>query len=96
MGQANQTAVAEYVLLGLHEHHNLELVLFVLCLGIYSINVLGNTLLFGLNLLDPRLHSPMYFFLSNLSLMDLCGTSSFVPLMLVNFLKTQSTISFPG
>ncbi|XP_047625200.1 olfactory receptor 2S2-like [Phacochoerus africanus] len=96
MGRTNQTAVAEYVLLGLHEHHNLELVLFVLCLGIYSINVLGNTLLFGLNLLDPRLHSPMYFFLSNLSLMDLCGTSSFVPLMLVNFLKTQSTISFPG
>ena len=38
----------------------------------------------------------MYFFLSNLALMDISGTSSFVPLMLVNFLETQSTISFPG
>ncbi|XP_006143296.1 olfactory receptor 13C7 [Tupaia chinensis] len=96
MEKANQTAVAEYVLLGLQGRHNLELVLFVLCLGIYSVNVLGNSLLIGLNMLDPRLHNPMYFFLSNLSLMDICGTSSFVPLMLVNFLEAQRTISFPG
>ncbi|XP_027391588.1 olfactory receptor 13C7-like [Bos indicus x Bos taurus] len=93
---ANQTVVTEFVLLGLHDHHNLEMVLFVLCLGIYSVNVLGNALLIGLNMLDPRLHTPMYFFLSNLALMDICGTSSFVPLMLANFLETQSTISFPG
>ena len=93
---ANQTVVTEFVLLGLHDHHNLEMVLFVLCLGIYSVNVLGNALLIGLNMLDPRLHTPMYFFLSNLALMDISGTSSFVPLMLVNFLETQSTISFPG
>ncbi|GAB5579902.1 olfactory receptor 13C7-like [Prionailurus iriomotensis] len=93
---ANQTAVTEYILLGLHEHPNLEMVLFVLCLGIYSMNVLGNSLLIGLNMLDPRLHSPMYFFLSNLSLMDICGTSSFVPLMLTNFLEAQRTISFLG
>ena len=88
--------MTEFVLLGLHDHHNLEMVLFVLCLGIYSVNVLGNTLLIGLNMLDPRLHTPMYFFLSNLALMDISGTSSFVPLMLVNFLEAQSTISFPG
>ena len=93
---ANQTVMTEFVLLGLHDHHNLEMVLFVLCLGIYSVNVLGNALLIGLNMLDPRLHTPMYFFLSNLALMDISGTSSFVPLMLVNFLETQSTISFPG
>ncbi|ELR46114.1 hypothetical protein M91_08383, partial [Bos mutus] len=93
---ANQTVVTEFVLLGLHDHHNLQMVLFVLCLGIYSVNVLGNALLIGLNMLDPRLHTPMYFFLSNLALMDICGTSSFVPLMLANFLETQSTISFPG
>uniref|UniRef100_M3Z474 Olfactory receptor n=1 Tax=Mustela putorius furo TaxID=9669 RepID=M3Z474_MUSPF len=92
----NQTAVTEFILLGLQEHRNLETVLFVLCLGIYSVNVLGNSLLMGLSVLDPRLHSPMYFFLSNLSLMDICGTSSFVPLMLVNFLEAQRTISFPG
>ena len=96
MNGANQMVVTEFVLLGLHDHHNLEMVLFVLCLGIYSVNVLGNALLIGLNMLDPRLHTPMYFFLSNLALMDVSGTSSFVPLMLVNFLETQSTISFPG
>ncbi|XDA72108.1 hypothetical protein R6Z07F_002393 [Ovis aries] len=96
MNGANQTIVTEFVLLGLHDHHNLEMVLFVLCLGIYSVNVLGNALLIGLNVLDPRLHTPMYFFLSNLALTDICGTSSFVPLMLANFLETQSTISFPG
>uniref|UniRef100_A0A671F241 Olfactory receptor n=1 Tax=Rhinolophus ferrumequinum TaxID=59479 RepID=A0A671F241_RHIFE len=96
MGKANQTAVTEYVLLGLQEHRNLETVLLLLCLGVYSVNVLGNALLIGLNVLDPRLHRPMYFFLSNLSLMDICGSSSFVPLMLVNFLKAQRTISFPG
>ncbi|XP_003800350.3 olfactory receptor 13C7-like [Otolemur garnettii] len=96
MNEANQTAMTEYVLLGLHEHHDVEVVLFVLCLGIYSVNLLGNSLLIGLNILDPHLHHPMYFLLSNLSLMDICGTSSFVPLMLVNFLKTQRTISFPS
>ncbi|XP_058380787.1 olfactory receptor 13C7-like [Diceros bicornis minor] len=93
---ANQKAVTEYVLLGLHEHHNLEKVLFMLCLGFYLVNVLGNSLLIGLNLLDPHLHSPRYFFLRNLSLIDICGTSSFVPLMLVNFLEAQRTTSFPG
>ncbi|XP_062937754.1 olfactory receptor 13C7-like [Cynocephalus volans] len=96
MDGANQTAVTEYVLLGLHEHPRLEMVLSVLCLGVYFVNVLGNSLLIGLSTLDPRLHSAMYFFLSNLSLLDICGTSSFVPLMLVNFLETQRTISFPG
>ncbi|XP_017398633.2 olfactory receptor 13C7-like [Cebus imitator] len=96
MKGGNQTAVTEYVLLGLHEHRNLEVVLFVLCLGVYSMNVLGNALLIGLNVLHRGLHNPMYFFLSKLSLMDICGTSSFVPLMLVNFLGAQRTISFPG
>ncbi|XP_037000453.2 olfactory receptor 13C7-like [Artibeus jamaicensis] len=96
MGRANQTAVTEYVLLGLRGHHNLEMALFVFCLGIYSMNILGNSLLIGLNVLDPHLHSPMYFFLSNLSLVDICGTSAFVPFMLVNFLKAKRIISFPG
>ncbi|KAM9642239.1 olfactory receptor 13C7-like [Trichechus inunguis] len=96
MDRANQTVVREYILLGLSEHHNLEMVLFVLCMGIYCVNVMGNSLLIVLNMLDPRLHNPMYFFLSNLSLMDILGTSSFVPLMLVNFLEAQKTISFPG
>ncbi|KAM4851106.1 olfactory receptor 13C7-like [Urocitellus parryii] len=96
MEETNQTAVMDYVLLGLHGHHDLEVVLFVLCLGIYCMNLLGNSLLMVLIMLDPHLHNPMYFFLSNLSLIDICGTSSFIPLMLTNFLQTRSTISFPA
>ncbi|XP_011794901.1 PREDICTED: LOW QUALITY PROTEIN: olfactory receptor 13C9-like [Colobus angolensis palliatus] len=96
MKEANQTAVTENVLLGLHKHCNLEVLLFVFCLGIYSMNVLGNAFPIGLNVLHPHLHNPMYFFLSNLSLMDIYSTSSFMPLMLVNFLEAQRTISFPG
>ncbi|KAI5158314.1 Olfactory Receptor 13J1 [Manis pentadactyla] len=69
---------------------------FALCLGSYSVSVLGNSLLIVLNMLDPRLHSSMYLFLSNLSLMDIWGTSSIVPLMLVNLQEAQRTVSFPG
>ncbi|XP_012882034.1 PREDICTED: olfactory receptor 2S2-like [Dipodomys ordii] len=88
MNGKNDTAVAEYVLL--------EMALFVLCLTIYCLTLLGNSLLAGLIGLDSRLHNPMYFFLSNLSLIDISGTSSFMPLMLINFLAAQKTISFPS
>lgn len=88
--------MTEYVLLGVQGHHNLEMALFALCLGSYSVSVLGNSLLIVLNMLDPRLHSSMYLFLSNLSLMDIWGTSAIVPLMLVNLQEAQRTISFPG
>ncbi|GAB1288445.1 Olfactory receptor [Apodemus speciosus] len=96
MDQTNHTAVTEYVLLGLQDHHSLEIILFVLCLAIYCITLLGNSFLVGLIVLDPHLHSPMYFFISNLSLIDICGTSSFTPMMLFNFLDVQRTISFPS
>ncbi|XP_074052060.1 olfactory receptor 13C7-like [Macrotis lagotis] len=96
MNGANQTVVLEFILLGLSKHHNVEITLFVLCLGIYLVILLGNSSLIVLSILDSNLHTPMYFFLSNLSLMDIFGTSSFVPLMLVNFLSVRKTISFPG
>ncbi|XP_049628169.1 olfactory receptor 2K2-like [Suncus etruscus] len=96
MRGTNLSTGTEFVLLGLQENHALELILFMCCLGIYSVSVLGNSLLIVLNMLDPHLNTPMYFFLSNLSFIDICGTSAFVPLMLVNFLKVQKTISFPG
>ncbi|XP_062062720.1 olfactory receptor 13C2-like [Lepus europaeus] len=96
MDGANHTVRTGYVLLGLQKHPRLETVLFVLCLGVYVVTALGNSLLIGLNVRDPRLHSPMYFFLSNLSLIDLCGTTAFMPLMLVNFLGSHQTISRPS
>ncbi|XP_027715503.1 olfactory receptor 13C2-like [Vombatus ursinus] len=96
MNGANQTIVLEFFLLGLSKHPNVEIVLFVLCLGIYLVILLGNSSLITLSILDSNLHTPMYFFLSNLSFMDIFGTSSFVPFMLVNFLSVRKTISFPG
>ncbi|XP_036594464.1 olfactory receptor 13D1-like isoform X2 [Trichosurus vulpecula] len=96
MNGANQTVMLEFFLLGLSKHHNVEIVLFVLCLGIYFVILLGNSSLIVLSILDSNLHTPMYFFLSNLSFMDIFGTSSFDPLMLVNFLSVRKTISFPG
>ncbi|XP_027702968.1 olfactory receptor 13C2-like, partial [Vombatus ursinus] len=96
MDGANQTIVLEFFLLGLSKHPNVEIVLFVLCLGIYLIILLGNSSLIILSILDSNLHTPMYFFLSNLSFMDIFGTSSFVPFMLVNFLSVRKTISFPA
>ncbi|XP_027695049.1 olfactory receptor 13C2-like, partial [Vombatus ursinus] len=96
MDGVNQTVVLEFFLLGLSKHPNVENVLFVLCLGIYLVILLGNSSLIILSILDSNLHTPMYFFLSNLSFMDIFGTSSFVPFMLVNFLSVRKTISFPG
>ncbi|XP_001362414.2 olfactory receptor 13D1 [Monodelphis domestica] len=96
MDGTNQTIVMEFILLGLSKHHNVEIILFVLCLGIYLVILLGNSFLIVLNILDSNLHTPMYFFLSNLSFMDIFGTSSFVPLMLVNFLSVRKTVSLQG
>ncbi|XP_074143074.1 olfactory receptor 13C7-like [Sminthopsis crassicaudata] len=96
MSKSNQTTVLEFILLGFSKHHNIEIALFVLCLGMYLVILLGNSSLIVLSVLDSKLHNPMYFFLSNLSFMDIFGTSSFVPLMLVNFLSVRRTISFPG
>ena len=93
---AKQMAETEFVLVGLHDHYNLEMVLFVLCLGIHSANVLGNTLLIGLNMLDSRLHIPMYFFLCNLSFVDICFSSTTVPKVLANHILGRQTISFSG
>ncbi|XP_043829494.1 olfactory receptor 13D1-like [Dromiciops gliroides] len=62
----------------------------------YIIILLGNSFLITIIILDSHLHTPMYFFLSNLSFLDICYTSSSVPLILVNFLSEEKSISFVG
>ncbi|MBZ3876504.1 Olfactory receptor 2H2 [Sciurus carolinensis] len=91
----NQSSPVGFLLLGFSEHPGLERVLFVVVLTSYLLTLVGNTLIILLSVLDPRLHSPMYFFLSNLSFLDLCFTTSFIPQMLVN-LWGPKTISFLG
>ncbi|XP_051711782.2 olfactory receptor 2H2 [Oryctolagus cuniculus] len=92
----NQSSPVGFLLLGFSEHPGLEKILFVVVLISYLLTLGGNTLIILLSLLDPRLHSPMYFFLRNLAFLDLCFTTSFIPQMLVNLWGPEKTISFLG
>ncbi|KAB0353920.1 hypothetical protein FD755_023381 [Muntiacus reevesi] len=65
-----------------------------MCLLMYLVILLGNSTLIILTLLDSHLHTPMYFFLGNLSFLDIWYTSSFIPSMLIHFLSEKKTISF--
>ena len=95
MVSANQTAsVTEFVLLGLSAHPKLEKTFFVLILLMYLVILLGNGVLILVTILDSRLDTPMYFFLGNLSFLDICYTTSSVPLILDSFLTPRKTISF--
>lgn len=62
----------------------------------YLVTLLGNSAIVAVSTLDARLHTPMYFFLGNLSILDICYTSTFMPLMLVHLLSSRKTISFTG
>uniref|UniRef100_A0A8C3TGP5 Olfactory receptor n=1 Tax=Chelydra serpentina TaxID=8475 RepID=A0A8C3TGP5_CHESE len=73
---------------------DMRMVLFVFLLLVYLITLLGNSLILLLVRTDPQLHTPMYFFLSNLSFLDICYSSASVPQVLVNCLEDRPTISF--
>uniref|UniRef100_A0A7N5K9I2 Olfactory receptor n=1 Tax=Ailuropoda melanoleuca TaxID=9646 RepID=A0A7N5K9I2_AILME len=95
MESANQTvSVTEFILLGLSAHPRLEKTFFVLILLMYLVILLGNGVLILVTVLDSRLHTPMYFFLGNLSFLDICYTTSSVPLILDSFLTPRKTIPF--
>ena len=95
MEKANETSpVMGFVLLGLSAHPELEKTFFVLILLMYLVILLGNGVFILVTILDSRLHMPMYFFLGNLSFLDICFTTSSVPLILDSFLTPQETMSF--
>ncbi|XP_063997769.1 olfactory receptor 5V1-like [Pogoniulus pusillus] len=92
MAAENQTQVTEFLLLSFHG----QPFLFILFLLIYLATLLENSAILALVSLDPHLHSPMYFFLSHLSCLDLCYSSVTVPKILANSLRPQATISYSG
>ncbi|XP_031199592.1 olfactory receptor 150-like [Mastomys coucha] len=94
MAEGNYSIVTEFVLTGLTEKPGLQLPLFLLFLGIYAVTVLGNLGMVMLILFSPHLHTPMYFFLSNLSFVDLCQSSVIMPKMLEKFVMLKSVISY--
>ncbi|XP_006036486.1 olfactory receptor 6M1-like [Alligator sinensis] len=96
METVNVTAVTEFILVGFPNIHEVEIILFIIFLLIYLVTVLGNSVIIVLICIDHRLHSPMYYFLSNLSFIEILMTSSLVPKMLANFLSEKKAISFTG
>ncbi|XP_011286859.3 olfactory receptor 2S2 [Felis catus] len=97
MEKANWSSpVVGFILLGLSAHPRLEKTFFVLILSMYLVILLGNGVLILVTILDSRLHTPMYFFLGNLSFLDICYTTSSIPLVLDGFLTPRKTISFSG
>ncbi|XP_008825881.1 olfactory receptor 2H2-like [Nannospalax galili] len=96
MTRACNDSYGDFILHGFSDHPYLEKVLFWVVLIFYCLTLAGNMVIVLVSLKDPKLHTPMYFFLSNLSLLDLCFTSSCVPKMLVNFQSPRKTISFPS
>ncbi|XP_058148527.1 olfactory receptor 1F1-like [Dasypus novemcinctus] len=90
----NWTQVSEFVLLGLSEQPQQQQLLFGVSFTLFLVGGLGNLLTILAIISDPHLHSPMYFFLGNLSLLDICFTSTTVPKMLANHLRGCTTISF--
>ncbi|XP_003472641.3 olfactory receptor 8G50-like [Cavia porcellus] len=95
MGDLNHSTVTEFILAGLTEKPELQLLLFLFFLGIYVVTVVGNLGMITLIWLSSPLHTPMYYLLSSLSFIDLCNSTVITPKMLMNFVTEKNIISFP-
>ncbi|XP_075798388.1 olfactory receptor 4D2 [Microtus pennsylvanicus] len=96
MEPGNLTWVSEFIFLGLSQTHELQFFLFLVFLFVYSTTVMGNLLIIVTVTSDARLHTPMYFLLRNLAVIDLCFSSVTAPKMLMDFLSEKKTISYQG
>ncbi|XP_008839167.1 olfactory receptor 147-like [Nannospalax galili] len=96
MTDGNQSLVTEFILEGLTNRPELQILLFFLVLGIYVVTVVAKVALITLISLNSHLHIPMYYFLFNLSFLDICYSSVFTPKMLINFVVEKNTISYTG
>ncbi|KAM8814003.1 olfactory receptor 5AR1-like [Rhynchonycteris naso] len=94
MAGENCTVFTDFILLGLSGRQDVQQGLFVLFLLVYGITVIANLGMILLINLDPRLHTPMYYFLSNLSFCDVCYSSTVSPRMLADFLSEQKRIPY--
>ncbi|XP_054850424.1 olfactory receptor 6X1-like [Eublepharis macularius] len=89
---ANKTSVSNFILLGFPSLRRWHLLLFTLVLVIYILTMAGNSLIIIIVRLSQQLQTPMYFFLSNLSFLEIWFTTAVVPKMLETFLRTRTTI----
>nr|XP_010963613.1 olfactory receptor 4F6-like [Camelus bactrianus] len=96
MGGANRSVVSEFVFLGLSSSWEIQLLLFLFSSVLCVASLMGNLLIVLTVTSDPRLQSPMYFLLANLSIIDLIFCSSTAPKMIYDLLRKHKTISFGG
>ncbi|XP_045726814.1 olfactory receptor-like protein OLF4 [Mirounga angustirostris] len=96
MDPGNDTGISDFLLLGLSEEPELQSLIFGIFLSMYLIAVFGNMLIILAISSDSHLHTPMYFFLANLSFVDICFTSTTIPKMLWNIQTQSKTITYEG
>ncbi|XP_006867568.1 PREDICTED: olfactory receptor 13A1-like [Chrysochloris asiatica] len=96
MSKDNQTAVMEFILQGFSEDPQIQVLLLVLFLLLYLTGLTGNVLIATLIILSPSLHTPMYFFLVNLAILDIICTNTVLPKLLESLVVTVGTISYQG
>ncbi|XP_044111269.1 olfactory receptor 7C1-like [Neovison vison] len=96
MDPRNHSGIPVFLLLGLSEKPGIQSVLFGLFLSLYLVTVFGNLLIILAISSDSHLHTPMYFFLSNLSFSDICFTSTTIPKMLLNIQTQRKVITYAG
>ncbi|MBZ3882334.1 Olfactory receptor 7G1 [Sciurus carolinensis] len=94
MEPTNQTAVSEFLLLGLKDNPTLQSIIFSLFPSMYLVTILGKLLIILAVSSDPHLHTPMYFFLCSLSFNDICLSTSTVPKILVNIQTQDQSITY--
>ncbi|XP_010075637.1 PREDICTED: olfactory receptor 5F1-like [Pterocles gutturalis] len=97
-GEWDKTLLMEFLLLGLGDACELQTLLFLLSLTmcLITVTMVGNILIIVLVVIDPHLHTPMYFFLVNLSSLETCSSSTILPRLLASFLTGNRTISVQG
>ncbi|MBZ3881832.1 Olfactory receptor 7A17 [Sciurus carolinensis] len=96
MEPENDTQLSEFLLLGFSEQAEIQPLIFGFFLSMYLVTVLGNLLIILATISDSHLHMPMYFFLSNLSFLDICFTSTTIPKMLLNIQTESKAITYTG
>ncbi|XP_007949677.2 olfactory receptor 2G3-like [Orycteropus afer afer] len=96
MGMTNSSFKGDVILVGFSDQPQVEKMLFVVVLVSYLLTLMGNTVIILISFTDPKLKTPMYFFLTHLSLVDICFSTSIVPQLLWNLRGPAKTITFPG
>ncbi|XP_001517819.4 olfactory receptor 2G3-like [Ornithorhynchus anatinus] len=96
LAMRNDSLGEHFILMGFSDQPQLEVILFVVVLTSYLLTLVGNTIIIVVSRLDPRLPHPLYFFLSHLSLVDLCFTTSIVPQLLWNLWGPSKAITVVG